>query len=250
MERQRERVDGGRDQIGADARRDDRVEEPRARGALDEEPDRKARLLADPLDELLGEMRQQRVGRVVDDHAGRAELGNLLRALDERVDLADAAGAVDEADVELLPGRDDRLARLAAGSRRRSAGRGAGRRRSRSRPRTRRTGARCRRRRDASRRGSVRAAPGRAASSCARRSRGSAPTGSRRPGAPPSRRRRRRRPRGTRSRPGRGSRRSAAPRRSAACPASGSCESRRMVVSTISGMRGGPYRGAESPGRG
>ena len=39
--------------------------------------------------------------------------GQLLRPLDERVDLARAAGAVDEADVELLAGGDDRLARLA-----------------------------------------------------------------------------------------------------------------------------------------
>ena len=112
VQRQRERVDGGGDQIGADARRDDGVEEPRAGRALDEQPDGEARRLPDALDELLGEVRQQRVGRVVDDHAGRAERGNLLRPLDERVDLAGAAGAVDEADVELLARRDDRLAGL------------------------------------------------------------------------------------------------------------------------------------------
>ena len=116
---QRQRVDGGGDQVGADARGDDRVEQPRAGRTLDEEADREARLLADPLDELLGEVRQQRVGRVVDDHAGRTERGDLLRPLDERVDLARAAGAVDEPDVELLARRDDRLARLDAGSRRR-----------------------------------------------------------------------------------------------------------------------------------
>ena len=221
VERQRQRVDGGGDQVGADARRDDRVEQPRSRRPLDEQPDGQARLLADALDELLGEVRQQRVGRVVDDHARRTERGDLLRPLDERVDLAGAAGAVDEPDVELLARRHDRLARLLAGSRRRSAGRGAGRRRSRCRRHTRRSGARCPRRRGASRRGSGRAAPGRAASSSARRSRGCAPTGSRRPGARPSRTRRRPRPRGTRTRPGRGSRRSAAPRRSAACPRAG-----------------------------
>ena len=57
-------------------------------------------------------MRQQRVGRVVDDDAGGAELGQLLRALDERVDLPLAPGAVDEAGVELLARRDDRLTGL------------------------------------------------------------------------------------------------------------------------------------------
>ena len=55
-------------------------------------------------------MRQQRVGRVVEDHPRRAELRNLLRPLDESVDLSGAARAVDEADVELLAGPDDRLA--------------------------------------------------------------------------------------------------------------------------------------------
>ena len=69
-------------------------------------------LLADPLDELLGEVRQERVGRVVEDDARRSERRQLLRPLDERVDLALAAGAVDEADVELLACGEDRLTRL------------------------------------------------------------------------------------------------------------------------------------------
>ena len=94
VQRQRERVDGGRDQVGADARGDDRVQQPRAGGTLHEEPDREARRLADPLDELLREVRAERVGRVVDDHARRAELGNLLRPLDERVDLAGCGPAL------------------------------------------------------------------------------------------------------------------------------------------------------------
>ena len=112
MERQRQRIDRGRDQVGADTRRDDRVQEPRPGGTLDEEADGQARLLADALDELLGEVRQERVGRIVEDDARRSERGQLLRALDERVDLALAAGAVDEADVELLARGEDRLARL------------------------------------------------------------------------------------------------------------------------------------------
>ena len=49
VEGERQRVDGGGDQVGADARRDDGVEEPRARGPLDEQPDGQARLLADAL---------------------------------------------------------------------------------------------------------------------------------------------------------------------------------------------------------
>ncbi len=112
VERQCQRIDRGRDQVGADPRRDDRVEQARSGGTLNEEADRQARLLADALDELLGEVRQQRIGRVVEDDARRSQRGQLLRALDERVDLALAAGAVDEADVELLARREDRLTGL------------------------------------------------------------------------------------------------------------------------------------------
>ncbi len=112
VEGQRQRIDGGGDQIRADAGGDDRVEQPRAGRSLDEQPDRKARLLADPLDELLRQVGQERVGGVVDDDAGRTELGDLLRPLHECVDLADAAGAVHEPDVEFLARRGDRLARL------------------------------------------------------------------------------------------------------------------------------------------
>ncbi len=216
MEGQRERVDRGGDQVGADARGDDRVEEPRSCRSLDEQPDGQARLLADALHELLGEVGQQRVGRVVDDHPGRAERGNLLRPLDECLDLARRGRRCRRGrrGTPCPPPRSPRLP--PAGSRRRSAGRGDGRRRSRCRPRTRRSGARCRRTRAVSRRGSGRGARVPEASSSARRWRGSAPTGSRRPGARPSRTRRRPRPRGTRSRPGRGSRRSVGPRLSAA----------------------------------
>ena len=127
--------------------------------------------------------------------------GQLLRALDERVDLPLAAGAVDEADVELLARGEDRLARLEqvrhvvervvkpedvdpvvgrAGDEAAhdvgGDGSGAGR-------------------------GTGRGAPGRAASSCARRSRGCAPMGSRPRAGRPSRRRRRPRPRGRQSPP-------------------------------------------------
>ena len=49
VERERERVDRGGDEVGADAGGDDRVQEPGARRALDEQPDGQARLLADAL---------------------------------------------------------------------------------------------------------------------------------------------------------------------------------------------------------
>ena len=217
VERQRQRIDRGRDQVGADTRRHDRVQEPRPGGTLDEEADGQAGLLADALDELLGEVRQERVGRIVEDDARRSERGQLLRALDERVDLALAAGAVDEADVELLARGEDRLARLeqvrhvvervvqpedvdaVVGRAGDEAAHDVG-------------GDRV-----GSRSGTGRGAPGRAASSCARRSRGCAPTGSRPRAGRPSRTRRRPRPRGTQTRPCRGSRRSGAPRRSGAC---------------------------------
>ena len=106
---ERERVDGGRDQVGPDPRCDDGVEQPRPRRSLHEQPHRQARFGPDPLHELLGQMWQQRVRRIVEDDAGRAELGNLLRPLDQRFDLAFPAGAVDEPDVELLPRGHDGL---------------------------------------------------------------------------------------------------------------------------------------------
>ena len=58
-------------------------------------------------------MREQRVRLVVHDHPGGAELGQLLRPLDERVDLPLPTDAEEEPRVELLSGRDDRLTRLA-----------------------------------------------------------------------------------------------------------------------------------------
>jgi len=49
----------------------------------------------------------------VQEHADGAELGQHARPLDERVDLAGAAGAVDEPGLEVAPGGDDRLGGLA-----------------------------------------------------------------------------------------------------------------------------------------
>ena len=64
-------------------------------------------------DELLRGVRLQRAGRIVEEDAHRAELGQHPRALDERLDLAGAAGAVDETRLEVALGGDDRLCGLA-----------------------------------------------------------------------------------------------------------------------------------------
>ena len=74
VQRQRERIDGGRDEIGADPRRDERVGERRARRGLDVEADGQPARLAEALDELLRDVREQRPGRIVEEHARSAEL--------------------------------------------------------------------------------------------------------------------------------------------------------------------------------
>ena len=113
MQRERERVDGRCDDVCADAGRDERVRERGACRRLDVEPDREPARLAETLDELLRRVRQQSAGGVVEEHAGGAELAEALRLLDERVRLARATRAVDEAHVELATRSDDRLAGLA-----------------------------------------------------------------------------------------------------------------------------------------
>ena len=69
--------------------------------------------LGERADELLRPVRLQRAGRVVEEHAHGAELGQQPRPLDQRVDLARAARAVDEAGLEVAAGGDDRLGGLA-----------------------------------------------------------------------------------------------------------------------------------------
>ena len=110
MERERERIDGGRHDVRADARGDERVRERSASGGLDVEPDREPARFGEPLDELLRDVRQQAAGRVVEQHARGAEIAEQPRLVDEGVDLHRLAGAVDEADVELASRRNDRLA--------------------------------------------------------------------------------------------------------------------------------------------
>ena len=168
VERERDRVDGAGDQVGAGARRLERRGERVAARALAVEADRAAR-------SPRATRRRARArrcgcsdaGRVVDEDARGAELRQLARLLDERLGLARVARAVDEPGVELAAGGGDRLGRLAQvrdvvqrvvqaedvdavlGRRGDEAAR------------------RSRRRRAASRRGSGRAAPARAASSSA-----------------------------------------------------------------------------------
>ena len=113
VQRERERVDRGRDDVRADAGRDERVRERRAARRLDVEADRKPARLPEALDELLRHVRQEAARRVVQEHACGAEVAQLPRLLDERVHLARPAGAVDEPDVQLAAGADDRLACLA-----------------------------------------------------------------------------------------------------------------------------------------
>ena len=113
MERQRERVDGGRDEVGPRVDGGERRREADPRRALDVEADGKAARLLDPRDELLRAVREERPGGIVHDHPRRAELRQLARLLDERVRLARASRAVHEAGVEGAAGVRDRRARLA-----------------------------------------------------------------------------------------------------------------------------------------
>ena len=74
VERERERVDGARDEIGARAGGLQRRGERNASGALAVEADRKARHLAHLADEVRGPLWAQRSRRIVDEHTGGAEL--------------------------------------------------------------------------------------------------------------------------------------------------------------------------------
>ena len=82
-------------------------------GALAIEPDRKPARLGERGRELLRALRVERARRVVEQHACGAEIRQLARLLDERLDLAGIARAVDEPGVEFLARVRDRLARLA-----------------------------------------------------------------------------------------------------------------------------------------
>ena len=113
VQRERERVHGRRDEVRARLDGRERAREAGACGALDVEADRQPARLLDPRHELLRAVREEGARRVVHDHAGSPELGQLPRLLDERVRLACAARAVDEASVEGAARARDRVARLA-----------------------------------------------------------------------------------------------------------------------------------------
>ncbi len=113
VKRERERIDRGRDEVGSGLDGRERRCEPDAGGALDVEADGQLARLADAADQLLRAVRDEGAGRVVDDDARGAELGELARLLDERVGLPRAAGAVDEARVERAARARDRGAGLA-----------------------------------------------------------------------------------------------------------------------------------------
>ena len=113
VERQRERVHGGRDQIRARVDRRQCGCETDTRRALDVEADGEPTRLPNARDELLRAMRDERAGRVVDEDPCRAEVGQLARLLDERVGLTRAPRAVHEPRVERAARARDRRARLA-----------------------------------------------------------------------------------------------------------------------------------------
>ena len=110
VDRERDRVDGAGDEVGAGAHRLERGRERGPARTLAVEADRQIARLAEDADELPGAVRLQRAGRVVQQDPGRAELRQRPRLLGEGLR---APGAVDEAGVELLARLDDRLGRFA-----------------------------------------------------------------------------------------------------------------------------------------
>ena len=92
VEDERDRIDGAGDQVGAGAGGLDRRGERGAAGALAVEADRQPARLADRLDQLADAVRLERAGRIVDEDARGAELGQALRLGDERVGLAGRPG--------------------------------------------------------------------------------------------------------------------------------------------------------------
>ena len=113
VERQCKRIDRARDELGARAGGSERHGERAPAGTLRVDPDGQPTRLGQGLHELLRSVRLERTGRVVEENAHRAELGQHPRALDQRLDLAGAARAVDEPGLEVALRGDDRLRGLA-----------------------------------------------------------------------------------------------------------------------------------------
>ena len=93
-------------------RRQRRRERTAAR-TLDVDPDGEPARLGERGHEVLSRMGLERPGRVVQQDSHGAELGQHLRALDQRIDFAGGAWAVDEARFEVSVRGDDRFGRLA-----------------------------------------------------------------------------------------------------------------------------------------
>jgi hypothetical protein len=113
VERERDRVEGDGDPLGAGADRLDRGREADAARALAVEADRQAARLAHALHELPGLRRVERAGRVVDEHARGPELAQVVGALEEHLGLPRRAGAVHEPHGQLLARRADGVGGLA-----------------------------------------------------------------------------------------------------------------------------------------
>jgi hypothetical protein len=113
MKRERDRVERARHRCRAGAHGLDRRRERDSTGALAVEADWQAARLPQPLDERAGLRGVERARRVVDQHSGRAELRQALRALEQHLDLAARPGAVHEPDRQLFAGFADRAGRFA-----------------------------------------------------------------------------------------------------------------------------------------
>ncbi len=110
MRCERDRVDGAGDQVGPAPSRLERHREGVPPRPLAVEADRQARQLVQLGHELSRPPRLEEPGGVVEQHPCRADLGQALRGVDERVA---AVAAVQEPSVELAPGGQDRLGRVA-----------------------------------------------------------------------------------------------------------------------------------------
>ena len=91
VERERDRVDGARDQVRSCPRGVERRREPAPGCALAIEADGQAAAFGERRDELVRPVRLERSGRVVEEDARGTEVGQLLRLLDELLRLAAAA---------------------------------------------------------------------------------------------------------------------------------------------------------------
>jgi hypothetical protein len=112
MKRQRDRVDGTRDQLGARAGRLQCRGEGVAGRALAVDADRQSGGLAQARHQLRGAVGLQRACRIVQEDPRGAQVRQLARLLHQRTGLTGAARAVDEARLELAARLGDRVCGL------------------------------------------------------------------------------------------------------------------------------------------